>query len=154
GHSLTAVIRNPELSAVEEPLTAAAVRIALGRKPRMDGGDTPAALELRVRSTIRHLLDIAIAYAIAQRQFVLVTRRRDQAQERLLAPPRIATLRPEDSPDEGARLIVGLVESQEQATENHDRLVALWTEYQSLRLDLFRDLGIFPYDNWESFYEH
>jgi RNA polymerase sigma factor (sigma-70 family) len=154
GVSLTAIIRDSQFSEREERLTTAAVRIALGRKPRVDGGDTPAALELRVRSTIRHLLDIAVAYAIAQRQFVLVTRQHDQAQERLLAPPRIATLRPEESPDEGARLIKSLVESQEQATENHDRLVALWTEYQSLRLDLFRDLGIFPYDDWESFYEH
>jgi hypothetical protein len=158
GHSAAAAVTvnltSDEMARAEEELSAAAVKVALQNKAR-DGRGAPASQqrddagpERQVRATLRRLLQIRLAYEIERRRAVLVVRGRDQAQERLLAPPR-----EEESPEHRAEVFTELLKLQGQMAENQDRLVALWTEHQALRLDLFRDLGILPCDDWTSFYE-
>ena len=117
------------------------------------GASGDAERALRVRHVIRRLMRIRIDYALEQRRFVLVTRRQDQAQERLLAPPGIAPPRRERSPKEGAELIAELIGTQGQLLANRDNFVSLWTEYQTARLALYRDLGTLPSADWKSFYD-
>src|SRR5262249_14089221 len=71
-----------------------------------------------------------------------------------LAPRRISPSETNATPREGAGLIAELIETQGQMLACQDQMVALWTEYQKLRLALFRDLGNFPFHDWASFYEH
>ena len=136
----------------QEELLRAGTRVAL--KARGDRGDAgarvreDARLELKVRGDLRRLLWIRVAYIIEVRRFVLVLRRRDQAQERLFAPPRI-----EESQPQRAELITELIGVQGQIAENQARLVSLWTEYQAKRLALYRVLGTLPCDDWKSFYD-
>jgi hypothetical protein len=157
GHSAKAVYEVVERGSShavqrEEEILSAGVKVALANHHR--GDQNKARLELRVRRALRRLLRIRVAYMVEKRRFVLVTRRRDQAQERLLAPPRLATPRKGESQEyEGAKLIAELLESQGQMVENQNRLVSLWAEYQALRLALFRDLGTLPCDDWESFHD-
>jgi hypothetical protein len=161
GHSIKDLIFTQQERPEEhlEDLLSAAVRLARTNKNRggrAEGGDRKpddTGLELKLRSALRRLLRIVVAYEIERRRFVLVIRQRDQAQERLLAPQRVTPPRIEDAPKEGAGLIAELIGAQERMRENQDRLVALWTEYQSLRLAMFRDLGTLPCDDWESFYD-
>jgi hypothetical protein len=76
------------------------------------------------------------------------------AQERLLAPQGITPSETNATPREGAGLIPELIETEGQMLACQDQMVAIWTEYQKLRLALFRDLGDFPFHDWASFYEH
>jgi hypothetical protein len=87
-----------------------------------------------------------VAYAIERWRLVLTLRSKDQAQEHFLAPPRRGEARPSN-----AGFLDELIEVEGQVVANRDRLVALWAEYQTLRLALFRDLGALPYDDWDAF---
>ena len=98
GHSARAVSEDEVRSDAvqrEEEILSAGVKVALANHHR--GDQDKARLELRVRRALRRLLRIRVAYKVEKRRFVLVTRRRDQAQERLLAPPRLATPRKGES---------------------------------------------------------
>ena len=125
---------------------AAAMRVALKNKHRGDPGKAgvqetdDAGLEQTGPHAIRRLLRIRLAYEIEQRRFVLVIRRRDQAQERLLA-----SSEQKESLKHRAELITELIGAQGQILANQDRLVSLWTEHQTVRLALFRDLGTLPW---------
>jgi hypothetical protein len=154
GAAFDAIYRAGRQPSEEEELLRAGTRVALANRHRGDGDDAgareveDARLELKVRSALRRLLSIRLAYLVEERRFVLVLRRRDQAQERLLAPPR----REETRPERG-ELITELVQVQGQTAENQGRLVSLWIEYQALRLSLYRDLGTLPCDDWKSFHD-
>jgi hypothetical protein len=50
-------------------------------------------------------------------------------------------------------LITELIGVQGQIAEDQNRLVCLWTEYQTRRLALYRDLGSLPFTDWMSFYD-
>jgi hypothetical protein len=138
----------------EEEFLAGAARVALGNKNRGvqskagNRGSEVTELELKVRALSRRLLRIYVAYEIEKRSFVLLVRRKSQAQEQLLAPPRREESRPQR-----ADLIPELIGIQGQILANQDRFVSLWTEYHTLRLALFRELGTLPCDDWKSFYD-
>ncbi len=151
--------RDDRPALLEERLSAA-VRLALKNQNRGDpaeagpGASGDAERALRVRHAIRRLMRIRIDYALEQRRFVLVTRRQDQAQERLLAPPAIASPRRERSPKEGAELVAELIGNRQgHLLANQDNFVSPWTEYQTARLALYRDLGTLPSADWTSFYD-
>jgi len=155
GHSAAAVaMSNVEARPSEEEFLTGVARVALGNKNRGvqdDAGNREsdaAGLELKVRAVSRRLLRIRFAYEFERRSFVLLVRSRSQAQEQLLAPPRREESRPQR-----ADLIPELIGIQGQILANQDRLVSLWTKYQTARLALFRDLGTLPCNDWKSFYD-
>jgi hypothetical protein len=102
-------------------------------------------LELRVRRRIRNLYEKKLAYPMEKRRYELATRLKDQALERLLAPP---------SPGVTSRssFVKGVIEQQTQIVEAQERLIALWTSFRAERLALYHDLGVLPYPDWKSFY--
>ena len=113
-----------------------------GRSP----GDAGVQLELRVRRRIRNSFETRRAYEEEKRSYELAIRQRDQAFERLLAPP-VGVIRSSRSP-----LLEGLIEQVTQVVKAEDRLAALWTSFRTERLALYRDLGVLPYNDWHSFY--
>jgi hypothetical protein len=102
-------------------------------------------LELRVRRRIRNLYDKRLAYQTEKRCYELAVRLKDQAFERLEAPPSPAVI-------SRSFLVNGVIEQQARIVETQDRLVALWTSFRAERLALYHDLGALPYQDWKSFY--
>jgi len=129
-------------------LTAAA---RLGIKNRADRdigrapGDSGAQLELRVRRRIRNSFEMGRAYEREKRSYELAIRMRDQAFERLLAPS-VGVI------SSRSPLLEGLIEQVTQLLSVEARLAALWTSFRAERLALYRDLGVLPCNDWNSFY--
>ena len=51
-----------------------------------------------------------------------------------------------------ATAVTGLLAPETQRLNAEDRLVTIWTSFQTERLALYRELGILPYDDWKSFF--
>jgi hypothetical protein len=142
---LTQIEANPDRW--EEVLTNAA-QIAIKNRSEKEA-QVPASsgiqLELRVRHQIRKLLDTKRAYEAAKRSYELAVRLKDQAFERLLAPPTaVITSR--------TPLLEALIEQVNAVVKTQEQLATLWTSFRAGRLALYRDLGTLPYDDWQSLY--
>lgn len=101
-------------------------------------------LKRSIRQEIRQLQLTYQQYEIGKRQLILNFRQRDQSQEQLFAPG-------------GSQDTAVTVNNLNNATGNLNRaansLVSTYVTFLGQRLQLFRDLGIMPYDEWEAFYE-
>ncbi|WZP00672.1 hypothetical protein EP7_002321 [Isosphaeraceae bacterium EP7] len=137
GQSILGVIeREPDRL---EKMLSLATRIAL--KNRREGEDSDA-LELRIRRQLRHLAEIRADYEGKRRISVRLARQLDAAQEQLIAPPG----------GEDGQTTLKMAGITQQIAENRDRLVLLWTAFRAERLALYRDLGLFPFEDWSAFY--
>jgi hypothetical protein len=47
---------------------------------------------------------------------------------------------------------LGLLQAQNRLYRGRADLVSQWLQFKEQSLDLYRELGILPYDNWEGFY--
>jgi hypothetical protein len=135
-----------------ESVLAAAVRGARQNAERAARGQPrdPAAAALeerRIRGRLRALIESRQAYLLRQRSLVLAVRSRDQAFERVVAPPSPAPGAPR-SPSVG-----DLLDQQGEVLRVQNDLVAIWAAFQRERLALYRDLGTLPCPDWESFHE-
>ncbi len=137
----------------EEALTRAA-RLAIQNRSDLDRGPTrgdaaAAALELDIRRRIRRLFELRRAYEAQQRSYELSIRLIDQGLEQLAAPSRVSSLA---RPAMVATVVTGLLAPETERRNAEDRLVTIWTSFQTERLALYRELGILPYDDWKSFF--
>ncbi len=101
-------------------------------------------LKQSIRSEIRALQLTYQQYEIGKRQFTLSFRQRDQSQEQLFAPG--------GSGDQAVQ-VINLNQSITNLNGNANNLVNNYVTFLGQRLQLYRDLGIMPYDEWEAFYE-
>ena len=54
----------------------------------------------------------------------------------------------------GARIQTqSLLEQFTQIQRAQDHLIGLWSSFKAERLILYHDIGVFPYEDWKSFYE-
>ncbi len=136
----------------EEALTHAA-RLAIQNRSDLEKGpnrgDAAAALELDIRRQIRRLFELRRAYQAQQRSYELSIRLIDQGLEQLAAPSRVSSLA---RPAVVATVVTGLLAPERERRNAEDRLVTIWTSFQTERLALYRELGILPYDDWKSFF--
>jgi hypothetical protein len=136
----------------EEALTRAA-RLAIRNRGDLgkgtDRADASDALELNIRRQVRRLFELRRAYEAQQRTYELSIRRMDQGLEQIAAPSRIGALA---HPPMAASSITGLLAPETQRIIAEERLVTIWTSFQTERLALYRELGILPYDDWKSFF--
>ena len=136
----------------EEALTRAA-RLAIQNRSDLDRGptrgDAAAALELDIRRRIRRLFELRRDYQAQQRSYELSIRLIDQGLEQLAAPSRVSSLA---RPAMVATVVTGLLAPETERRNAEDRLVTIWTSFQTERLALYRELGILPYDDWKSFF--
>jgi len=108
------------------------------------------SIKFQIRSTIRGLHAQYQTYKIQQRNLDLSVRQKDQTQEQIIAPPASGGGSQANS---GALQTNNLTQSQSRVAQFQLSLIQSWVNYQTLRISLYRDLGILPYDEWEAFYE-
>ncbi len=140
--------RSKDPDQCEEVLAAAAQFAFKSRSERDEVLTQPNSgvqLELRVRRQIRSLYDKRLTYQAEKRCYELAVRLKDQALERLFAPPSPAVT-------SRSSFVKGVIEQQTQIVETQDRLIGLWTSFRAERLALYHDLGVLPYQDWKSFY--
>jgi hypothetical protein len=132
----------------EEVLSKAA-RLAVAK--RADAANAAAVdeartrLELQARRRVRHLIELRSAYEDTKRGYSLAVGIKDQAFERLHAPP-------SDGGPQRSLLLDRFLEQVASVTTSEDHLVELWTTFRAERLALCRDLGVLPHADWKTFY--
>lgn len=108
------------------------------------------AVKLQVRNDIRQMVQSAEQYDIQQENFIVNLRQKDNSQRLIFAPPA-----PGDT--SGAQQVTAntqtLTSSQTGILGAQNGIVSSWVSYQNSRLQLYRDLGIMPIDEWEAYYE-
>jgi hypothetical protein len=136
----------------EEVLTHA-VRLAIQNRSDLNKGqalgDAAAELELSIRSRIRRLFEMRRAYEAQQRRYELSVRLVDQGLEQIAAPSGSSALARSAMAVTGT---TGLLAPEAQRMNAEDGLVTIWMSFQTERLALYGELGIFPYDDWKSFF--
>ncbi len=107
-------------------------------------------VKFQVRSDIRNMIQWSEQYEIQKKVLVVNLKLKDNTLRQIFAPPG-----PGDT--SGAQNVTAnttqLVQSQTQLLGAQNALVQTWVNYETLRLALYRDLGIIPYDEWEAYYE-
>ena len=109
--------------------------------------NTEDFLKNQLRMEIRQMQVIYTQFKIAERNLVLSVRVKDQSFEQIIAPPQ------PNAQSQGAVQTVNLINAQSSVINNENNLVTLWYQYQLFRLQVYRDLGILPFDEWEAFDE-
>jgi len=115
------------------------------RRALMQSEDT---LKQSIRANVRQIQFVYQQYEIGKRQLELQIRQRDNAQEQLFAPPGSS-----GQAQDVAVTVINLNSSTSGLNQAANSLVNQYVSYIALRLQLFRDLGIMPYDEWEAYYE-
>ena len=100
-----------------------------------------------LRQEIRQMQVIYTQFKIAEKNLVLSVRVKDQSFEQIIAPPQ------PNATSQGAVQTNNLIGAQQSVIGQENNLVTLWYQYQLYRLQIYRDLGILPYDEWEAFDE-
>ena len=109
--------------------------------------NTEDFLKFQLRQEIRQMGLLYIQYKIAERNLLLSIRVKDQAFEQLIAPPQ------PNAQSQGAVTTNNLTGAQQNIITQENNLVSTWYNYQVQRLQVYRDLGILPIDEWEAFDE-
>ena len=110
--------------------------------------NTEDFLKFQLRQEIRQMELLYQQYLIAEKNLVLSVRQKDQAFEQIIAPPAGS-----GGNTNAATQTINLISAQAGVITNENTLVALWYQYQLFRLQVYRDLGILPFDEWEAFDE-
>jgi hypothetical protein len=108
-------------------------------------------LKYQLRQDIRFLHQYYLFYEITKRNLVLNIRQKDQAFEQIVAPPTGAAGVAQVA--QAATQTSNLVAAQGRLIGAEVTLTQNWQLYETQRLQLYRDLGNLPYDEWEAFYE-
>jgi hypothetical protein len=107
------------------------------------------ALEPSIRRRIRRLFELRRSYEAQQRIYELSIRLIDQGLEQIAAQSRISA---PARPAMVSAVITGLRAPETERMNAEDRLVTIWTSFQTEWLALYRELGTLPYDDWKSFF--
>jgi hypothetical protein len=109
--------------------------------------NTEDFLKYQLRNEIRQMQVIYVQYKIAERNLLLSLRIKDQSFEQIIAPPQ------PNVQANGATNTLNLINAQSSVINQENNLVSFWYNYQVQRLQVYRDLGILPIDEWEAFDE-
>lgn len=103
-----------------------------------------------IRNEIRTLQVNWITYEINKQLFLLAMRQKDQALEQIVAPPQPGN---SNATALVAAQTSNFIQFQSSLLGSQNTLISTWVAYELYRLQLYRDLGIMPYDEWEALYE-
>jgi hypothetical protein len=139
----------------EEPFLQTAVEVARTHRPTLKndqaGLDDRNASELRIRTLVRNLILIHKNYDLERKRPELALRDVDHWFDQLIAPPAGGTSALAQSAN-AVPQATRVMEAQTRLCQSRMRLVTLWLQYKEQALELYRELGTMPYDNWEAFY--
>ena len=107
----------------------------------------------QLRQDIRTMQQNYIQYEINKRNVVLNVRLKDQAFERIVAPPELATGQGLAQSANAAVQTSNLISFQWTLITSEIALTNQFATFQLARLTVYRDIGILPYDEWEAFSE-
>jgi len=124
---------------------AALITYQRQRRALMNAEDS---IKLLLRQEIRSMQQFYLNYEIAKGNFILSVRQKDQALEQILAPPAAA-----GGGSQAPLQVTNLVGFQNSLVQSENALVTSWYQYQLFRLQVYRDLGTLPIDEWEAFDE-
>ncbi len=108
-------------------------------------------LKQLVRQDVYAIINFGENYEIAKTTLLLNVRQRDNIQLSIIAPP--------TSIDAGANAAsqatqtINLLSAINTVLTVENQLLTNWVQFQTERLQLFRDTGLMPIDEWEAFYE-
>lgn len=106
-------------------------------------------IKLTIRNDIRNLQLSYQNYEIQKQRYIASLVTQDQSFQRFLEPPRAGG----GGASSGGTLVLSLISALSNVLGSQNSLVQTWVAYQTQRLNLYRDLAIMPYDEWEAFYE-
>ncbi len=110
--------------------------------------NTEDFLKYQLRNEIRQMELLYRQYEITKRNLILAIRLKDQAFEQIIAPPTA------QAGNQAAALqTTNLINFQQTVVTAENTLISTWYQYQTQRLQVYRDLGILPFDEWEAFDE-
>ncbi len=104
-------------------------------------------IKLTIRNAIRDLKTGFQQYELSKASYIAQLIQLDQSFQRYLEPPRGA------GADLAGNTVLQLTGSLNAVNTAQISLIGNWVGYQTDRLELYRDLGILPYDEWEAYYE-
>jgi hypothetical protein len=109
--------------------------------------NTEDFLKFQLRQEIRFMQFYYTQYQVTKRALILAVTVKDQAFQAIVAPPApgVATQAPTNT--------LNLIQAQGTIISSENNLVTYWYQYQLYRLQVYRDLGILPIDEWEAFDE-
>jgi len=110
--------------------------------------NTEDFIKNQLRQEIRLMQLLYQTYLISERNLVLVVSQKDQAFEQIIAPPAGT-----QGNVNAATQTLNLIQAQSGVINNENNLVSNWYNYQIQRLQVYRDLGTLPFDEWEAFDE-
>jgi outer membrane protein TolC len=106
-------------------------------------------IKLTVRNDVRNLQLQYQNYEIQKQRYIASLVTQDQSFQKFLEPPRAGG----GGSGTGGTLVLSLNSALAGVLSSQNTLVQNWVSYQTQRLNLYRDLAIMPYDEWEAFYE-
>jgi hypothetical protein len=113
--------------------------------------DERNTLELRIRKLARGLILTHKNYAVQSRRLELAVREVDQWSEQLMNPPAGGTAALSQAVNATIQ-ILGVLQAQTRLYGGRSELVSQWLQFKEQSLELYRELGTLPYDNWEAFH--
>ena len=113
--------------------------------------DERNALELRIRKLARGLILTHRNYPVQRGRLELAVREADQWSEQLMNPPAGGTAALSQAVN-ATMQILGVLQAQTRLYGGRTELVSQWLQFKEQSLELYRELGTMPYDNWEAFH--
>jgi hypothetical protein len=109
--------------------------------------NTEDFLKFQLRQEIRQMQFYYTQYQATKRALLLAVTVKDQSFEQIVAPPQpgVSSQAPTNT--------LNLIQAQQTIIQSENGLVGFWFNYQLNRLQVYRDLGILPIDEWEAFDE-
>jgi outer membrane protein TolC len=109
-------------------------------------------IKFAVRQEVRQLIQFLENYQIARFSLLLALRQRDQTLQVIIAPPD-AGAGGGGAATSQATQTLNFIQAIGGILNQQNALIQNWVQYQSIRLALYRDLGIMPFDEWEAYFE-
>lgn len=113
--------------------------------------DKRDALELRIRKLARELISTHRNYELQRRSLEVATREVDQRFEQIVSPPPGGPAVLAQAANVSLQT-AGVLQTQSRMYRGRAELVAQWLQFREQSLQLYRELGVTRYENWEAFY--
>jgi hypothetical protein len=120
-------------------------------KDEQAANDQRDARELRIRKMARGLILTHKNYEVQRSGLELALRDVTQRFDQLINSPSGANSALAQAVNATFQT-VGVLQAQNRLYRGRADLVSQWLQFKDQSLELYRELGIMPYDNWEAFY--
>ena len=108
-------------------------------------------LKQQVRQDVYAIINFGENYEIAKTTLLLNIRQRDNIQQLIIAPP--TSIDAGTNSASQASATINLLNAINNVLGVENQLIQNWVQFQTERLQLYRDTGLMPIDEWEAFYE-